>query len=129
MSYVLAVVDEMAVRSGGPRNADGQAWNDVGKALPVPGPRESGATVACDFKLAPGELKTVRFVLTWYAPYWNAGALHRRSLISARFCPSLVLQSFRSQTNGNPMPSNRSTMPKTAPSQSALAQSLPTKPH
>ena len=62
MSYVLAAVDEMAVRSGGPRNADGQAWNDVGKTLPVPGPRESGATVACDFKLATGEIKTVRFV-------------------------------------------------------------------
>jgi len=100
MSYVLAVVDEMAVRSGGPLNADGQAWNDAGKTPPVPGPRESGATVACDFKLAPGEIKTVRFVLTWYAPYWNAGALassvtYLRMVLSQRYFAELPVANQR----------------------------------
>ena len=72
MAYTLAAVGA-PVRVGGPLNKDGAAWNALGSALPAAGAGETGATLALDFDLAPGEERRVRIVFTWHAPHWRAG--------------------------------------------------------
>jgi uncharacterized protein (DUF608 family) len=72
MEYVLAVTDESAIRTGGALLDSAQAWNQAGTQLPTAGTKQSGATVAVDFKLAPGATKTMRYILAWHAPRWQA---------------------------------------------------------
>ncbi|MBI2842637.1 MAG: hypothetical protein HYX78_04490 [Armatimonadetes bacterium] len=71
-SYVLAAIDEPSIRHGGPLRNSGPAWARIARELPRPGSTETGASIACDFDLAAGQSKTVRFVLAWYAPNWRA---------------------------------------------------------
>lgn len=73
MGYVLAAESGTSVRAGGPLNADGVAWSAAARDLPAPTATETGASIACDFELAANEVKQVRFVLAWHAPYWYAG--------------------------------------------------------
>ncbi|MGD8750568.1 MAG: GH116 family glycosyl-hydrolase, partial [Anaerolineales bacterium] len=72
MAYTLAVVNEESIRIGGPLNAVGSAWAKIGKQLPEPEQGETGASLALDFSLEPGEEKKYRFVLAWCAPQWDA---------------------------------------------------------
>jgi non-lysosomal glucosylceramidase len=72
MSYLLATTDDVKVRTGGSLGTDGAAWNAIEAQLPVTTAKDSGATVAIDFNLAPGQVVKRRFILTWYAPHWNA---------------------------------------------------------
>lgn len=83
MSYVLASIDaESKIRTGAALGTDGGAWKAIEHKLPVERPNDSGASLAIDFELAPGESVTRRVVLAWYAPWWNAsgapGASHAR---------------------------------------------------
>ncbi len=73
MSYVLGLVDVSPARQGGPLNAAGAAWAAIDHDLPEVATGETGASVAVDFQLAPGESVTLRFVLAWHAPHWRSG--------------------------------------------------------
>ena len=68
--YALGVVGSDQVRSGGALGTDGDAWASIADSLPQWESDKPGSSVAVDFTLHPGETKTVRFVLSWYAPYW-----------------------------------------------------------
>ena len=73
MSYVLGVMGECKTRVGGPLKTDGNEWNSISTKLPEVVKGETGVTLACDCALSGGENKTIRFVLSWYAPNWKAG--------------------------------------------------------
>ncbi|MBX3011712.1 MAG: hypothetical protein KF832_09390 [Caldilineaceae bacterium] len=73
LGYVLATLDGVTVRYGGPLNADGQAWQQSSLKLPPVAPTESGTALTFAFALAPGASQTVRVVLAWHAPHWRAG--------------------------------------------------------
>jgi uncharacterized protein (DUF608 family) len=73
LAYVLAAVGDEAVRLGGPLNAAGAAWAEIGNRLPAPKESETGTSLALDFDLKPGEARTYRLVFVWHAPQWRAG--------------------------------------------------------
>ncbi|MDE0186143.1 MAG: GH116 family glycosyl hydrolase [Candidatus Poribacteria bacterium] len=66
--YALGVLNADNVRAGGPLRDNG--WANIAETLPQPQRGDLGSSVAADITLNPGETKTVRFVLSWYAPYW-----------------------------------------------------------
>jgi len=70
-SYALRTgEDQPSVEVGGELNGDG--WQALAGTLPVPTDSEAGASIAVTFSLKPGEATTIPFVLSWYAPRWNA---------------------------------------------------------
>ena len=71
-SYVLAVIGDEPVRTGGDLGLDGDAWAAIEHRLPHAA-HGSGATVAVDFSIDPQQEKTVRFVLAWHCPEWMGG--------------------------------------------------------
>ena len=71
-SYVLAVIGDGAVRLGGELGLEGSAWACIEHGLPFAA-HQSGASLAIDFSLAPGEQQIFRFVLAWHAPIWLGG--------------------------------------------------------
>ncbi|HMO86172.1 MAG TPA: GH116 family glycosyl-hydrolase, partial [Lacipirellulaceae bacterium] len=75
MSYVLASVEGAGVRRGGPLGVDAQRWQDIEKRLPARQSQESGASLAVDVRLKPGQSVRRRIVLAWHAPVWNAGGM------------------------------------------------------
>lgn len=70
-SYCLGVIGNDPMRTGGDLGLYG--WKDIAKQLPAPSADDSGASVAVDFSLEPGQEKTVRFVLAWYAKEIRGG--------------------------------------------------------
>ncbi|MBI2841990.1 MAG: hypothetical protein HYX78_01170 [Armatimonadetes bacterium] len=68
----LGIIGDNSVRFGGALGADARAWNGISEILPAPGSKETGSSVAADLTLKPGESKTLRFILAWYAPYWKS---------------------------------------------------------
>lgn len=70
--YVLGVIGQEKIRTGGALSVENGSWPAISSSLPDAGPQDPGETVAVDFSLKAGEAKIVRFVLTWYAPYWPA---------------------------------------------------------
>ena len=72
MSYLLAVVGGGAVRVGGSLGLDGTVWSAIHQKLPATNERDSGATLAIDFELQPGQRIVRRVLLTWHAPQWSA---------------------------------------------------------
>lgn len=73
LSYVLAALDEDDVRLGEALNRNTSAWSRMDTELPHERNDRSGSSLACDFKLKPGQSKTIRIVLAWYAPHFKAG--------------------------------------------------------
>ena len=73
LGYVVGLVGGGEVRHGGPLDADGSAWAEIGRGLPEAGEREMGTSLAIDFDLDAGESRTYRLVLAWHAPHWRAG--------------------------------------------------------
>jgi uncharacterized protein (DUF608 family) len=71
-SYMLGVIDETAVRTGGSLSADGTDWAIIEHYLPH-AKHQAGACVAVDFSINPNEEKIVRYVLSWYSPVWQGG--------------------------------------------------------
>jgi len=58
------------VEVGGELKGDG--WRALAGTLPTPADSEAGASLAVKFSLKAGEATTIPFVLSWYAPRWNA---------------------------------------------------------
>jgi len=73
VSYAVGVIGKEELRLGGELGTEGAAWANIAHELPAAEPDRPGSSVAVDFSLAAGESKVVRFVLSWYAPDWNAG--------------------------------------------------------
>jgi uncharacterized protein (DUF608 family) len=71
MSYVLAALNEAAIRTGGELATDGIKWGQIKSELPCLCPDSGGTSLAVDFHLSPGEQRVVRFLLAWYAPEWE----------------------------------------------------------
>ena len=69
-SYVLGVLDDEQVRVGGELGLNNMAWVCLEHELPWAG-HQAGASLAVDWTLEPGEERTIRFVLAWYAPEWQ----------------------------------------------------------
>ncbi|MHB1460957.1 MAG: GH116 family glycosyl-hydrolase [Armatimonadota bacterium] len=74
MSYVLATAQK-SVRRGLGLGTDGARWAAIAQQLPADGKEDGGSSLAVEFKLAPGESKTVDFVLAWYAPVFEGTGL------------------------------------------------------
>jgi non-lysosomal glucosylceramidase len=70
--YVLGVIGEEEITSGGELGMDAGAWRRIGKGLPFAS-GQPGSSVSVKFSLQPGEEKIVRFILAWYSPQWYAG--------------------------------------------------------
>ncbi|MBI2844025.1 MAG: hypothetical protein HYX78_11555 [Armatimonadetes bacterium] len=75
LGYALGVVGREKVRFGGALGAEAAAWNAISSGLPEPAAEDGGSSAAVDFSLKPGESKTLRFVLAWYAPEWVSSAV------------------------------------------------------
>ena len=85
VGYTLAVRGEGPVTTGACLGVDTGSWASLGSGLPgyslwhIPhrmpaaGATDPGASLAVDFSLAPGEERTVRFLLSWYSPTWMSG--------------------------------------------------------
>ena len=80
VNYVAGVIGNEKVRLGSGLASNPKAWLEIADKLPQPqwqnlsGTKtytDSSASVAVDFVLPPKENKTVRFLLTWYAPVWE----------------------------------------------------------
>ena len=80
IEYAVGLIGDEKVRTGSGLNGDPTAWSRIASELPRPAFRErqglelyseSGSSVAADFTLGAGQNKSVRFLLTWYAPVWE----------------------------------------------------------
>ena len=74
VGYVLATLGTDDVRLGGGMGNDPGRWARIARELPRPDDagKDGSSAVAVDYALQPGQRRTVRFVLSWYAPYWHA---------------------------------------------------------
>ena len=68
--YALGVIGKQKVRTGG--EIAGASWQNITGELPSAPPTHSGATVAVDFELQPKASQTIRFVLSWFCPNFQA---------------------------------------------------------
>ncbi len=76
MSYVLAALDADGARTGGSLGVDGPTWDKAQERLPSTAEHDDGgSSLAVDFNVAPGEEKTLRVVLAWYAPEWEGNGV------------------------------------------------------
>lgn len=80
VNYALGVIGKETVRLGSGLNGTSDAWSKIAGELPQPSYREAwgarlyteaSSSAAVDFSLSPGETKTVRFLLAWFAPVWE----------------------------------------------------------
>ena len=80
IGYALGVIGEAPSRIGRDLGDNPAAWAMAASDLPAFQPFEPGTSMAVDFALKSGETRTVRFVLGWYAPFWQGrhGALPSR---------------------------------------------------
>ena len=80
VGYALGVIGAEPTRIGRDLSFDMLAWSRAPSALPDFEPCEPGASMAVAFDLGAGESRTFRFVLSWWAPFWQGrhGALPHR---------------------------------------------------
>lgn len=77
LSYTLAAIGPEKTRTGTHLGSDGILWAlPSDSAFRQPAENDLGASLAVDFDLGSGDAKTVRFVLSWYAPLWKGQADH-----------------------------------------------------
>lgn len=78
VSYFLGFIGEVGSRIGSGLGVDGSRWAAIDRQLPAfpqPEARESAASTALDFELEPGETRTIKLLMAWYAPTWNGRGL------------------------------------------------------
>ncbi len=113
--YAIGVIGDVEVQVGGgltPRsladNPDapgsevsesaGGSWANIGSSLPQAREHNFSGSVAVDFELKPEEQKTVRFVLSWFAPMWIGDGSHTFThMYAARFTGALEVAQFLSR--------------------------------
>jgi uncharacterized protein (DUF608 family) len=72
MSYVLAATGELPVRVGAGLGLDGRTWNAAEQNLPPINADDDGSSsLAIPYDIPPGEEKTLRVILAWFAPEWE----------------------------------------------------------
>lgn len=82
IGYAIGVASDTEVQTGGALSGNeipyssGHAWSQIGKELPRASATSFGGSVSVSYSLAPGEKKTVPFVLAWYAPMWIGEGPH-----------------------------------------------------
>jgi len=112
VGYVLGVIGDEQVRTGGglggrlfedrpqgffpaKERRQIETWAKIRTLLPEAQPRNFSGTVAVDFSLEPGEMKTLRFVLAWYAPQWHGEGENRYTqMYSMRFKNAVEVAQF-----------------------------------
>ena len=69
-AYALTVLNESNnVRSGGV--LDYSTWSQISTSLPKAQEDQAGSSVAVDFELKAGEVKKVKYLLSWFVPTWG----------------------------------------------------------
>ncbi len=76
----------------------GNVWSRIGSSLPEPSEDNFTGSVSVDYQLNPGEQKTIRFVLAWFAPIWIGESPHTFThMYAARFKGALEVAQFLSR--------------------------------
>ena len=76
----------------------GNVWSRIGSSLPEPAEDNFTGSVSVDYQLDPGEQKTVRFVLAWFAPIWIGESPHTFThMYASRFQGALEVAQFLSR--------------------------------
>ena len=73
IGYCLGVTGKEKVRIGGELGIKKEAWANIERELPPDAEDEPGTSVAVDFSIPEGEVKTVCFILSWCSPRWKSG--------------------------------------------------------
>jgi len=73
IGYCLGVAGKEKVRIGGKLGIKKEAWANIERELPSDAEDEPGTSVAVDFSIPEGGVKTVRFILSWCNPRWKSG--------------------------------------------------------
>lgn len=100
--YALGVIGEHEVECGGDIAGGNKVWQNkwkkIASGLPEPAETDFGASVAVEYQLKTGEEKTIRFVLSWYAPWWIGEGDHTfRHMYSQRYKSALEVAQFLSR--------------------------------
>lgn len=106
---IIAVMGEEKVRCGRELGEEGTAWLNIGSSLSEQIPTVGGASVAVDFSLKSGEVKTVRFLLAWYSPVWRGSGNDRNRcggnsythMYASRFKDALEVAKFLTENHGS----------------------------
>ncbi len=86
VGYLVGVMGREATRVG--TALDGNSWKDIRHSLPGSTEDSSqstngGTSLAVDFELGAGESRTIRLLLTWYAPIWKGAERDRLPLLQS----------------------------------------------
>jgi len=72
MGYALGVLGKERINWGAKLGTKKNSWTALlGEKLPSISEGESGATLAIDYTLGPGETKEIRLLLGWFYPYFK----------------------------------------------------------
>lgn len=92
IGYAIGAIGEDDIQAGGSLAGtgmpytSGHAWSHIGHELPAAPAEDFGGSVSIAYQLSPGEQKTLRFVLSWFAPMWIGQRSHTfRHMYSTRF--------------------------------------------
>jgi len=97
LGYALGVIGKEPLHYGAALGTDDNPWSKLaGPDLPQPQSSSLGATVAADFSLDAGESRIIRFVLAWFHPIFNLGAMSkpRRQKYASRFNNAVEVAQF-----------------------------------
>jgi uncharacterized protein (DUF608 family) len=84
VEYVAAVVGTERVRVGTRLDQNSLGWSRIRTELPQPIPYrgrpgtfvDGSCSLGVDLSIEPGEIKTIRILLAWFAPYWKGEGAH-----------------------------------------------------
>ena len=80
----------------------GRVWSEIGRALPEPREENFSGSVSLGFQVNPGEHKTIRFVLAWFAPMWIGEGPHTFThMYATRFKGALEVAEFIARNHGS----------------------------
>jgi uncharacterized protein (DUF608 family) len=103
VGYTLAVIGQEKVRPGTNLGSDGVVWAvDPDAPFRQPTKDDMGASLAIDFDLGPREARTIRIVLTWYAPLWKGDGTHYFThMYASRYPDSLSVARLLAREHGS----------------------------